>query len=80
MSEIKSSKYVKWKDMTWPKHIEHDDDCVEWRLRYGQVSREDLLFAASVMSAYRCLVLCTDKKRKEVVNKLRKMCECPKNN
>lgn len=40
---------------TWP--VDGHDMSVEWKLRYANdhVSREDMLFAASVMAAYRAI-------------------------
>lgn len=66
-----SKRHVSWDNMTWPRYLEHEDDSVEGRLRYGTPSREDLLYAASVMAAYAALVGSTDKKRREVVRMLR---------
>jgi len=46
---------------------------LEWTLRFGTpVSKEDCLYAASVISAYRELVLCPWPKREMVVRELRK--------
>ena len=54
-----SVKWAQIEDTTWPVDIETDDEAADqWRLRYnnGQVSREVMLSAASVMSAYGALV------------------------
>lgn len=55
----KKSRRILPDEGTWPV-IEHEDDIdsVEWRLRYApaHVTREDMLFAASVLSAYGYLV------------------------
>jgi hypothetical protein len=65
--------YVYDEGCVWPRTIERKDDSVEWRLRYSPnpPSREDVLFAASVMSAYSCLIWTTDKKRRKVIKMLR---------
>lgn len=49
-----SRSYVHFDDMTWPHP--HDPTDVEWRLRYGEPTRSDLLVAASYIGAYRQLV------------------------
>jgi hypothetical protein len=64
-------RYVRWEGMTWPLHVEQGDDSVQWRLRYGTPSREDILFAASVMSAYASLIIATEAHRREVVAEIR---------
>jgi hypothetical protein len=71
MKAKRCGRFINWNSMSWPLHIENDDDSVEWRLRYGQPTKQDLLVAASIMSAYRTLVTCTQKKRMEVVAVLR---------
>ena len=42
------------KDTTWPDPA--DPLKVEWKLRYGTPDRTDLLWAASVISAYKHLM------------------------
>jgi hypothetical protein len=64
--------------MTWPIHEEGEDDSVQWRLRYGHPTREDILYAASVMSAYHSLVNSTRNKRDEVVRELRAIAAQPR--
>jgi len=66
-------RHVSWNGMVWPRYLEHEDDSVQWRLRYGIPSKEDLLYAASVMAAYTALVDSTDKKRREVVRILKEV-------
>ncbi len=48
-------RHLKIKDMTWPNPFCFED--VEWQLRYGDPTREMLLCAASVLSAYRQLFI-----------------------
>jgi hypothetical protein len=51
-----SNNYLRLSDgTTWPDP--HDPSNVEWELRYGEPTREQMLFAASVISAYSYLVL-----------------------
>ncbi len=48
-----------------------DPNEVQWRLRYGQPTREDLMHAASVMAAYSALVHMPRGVRDGVVRDLR---------
>lgn len=48
------SAYLHIGEMTWPDP--NDPTAVEWRLRYGESTRTDLLVAASFIGAYRQLV------------------------
>ena len=57
-------------EMTWPTIGQRLLD-VEWALRYGEPTSQDLLFAASILNAYRALVLKTAKDRAEIVRELR---------
>jgi len=70
--QVRFGRFARFSGMTWPIHIENDDDSVQWRLRYSSPSKEDLLFAASVMSAYAALVESTRRKRDSVCNILRR--------
>ena len=54
---------------TWPDPSDPRE--VGWRLRYGQASREDLIWATSVISAYRQLISVTGKRRSEVVRQIK---------
>lgn len=61
--------------MTWVQPGEAMDE-VEHRLRYGlreQVTREDILFAASVMHAYGALVASTQFNRNKVCGALQRV-------
>lgn len=61
MSKLIGKESRQWRrlsdDSTWPV-IEHDDDIdsVQWRLRYGTPTPEDIRYAASVIAAYEYLV------------------------
>ncbi|NKY60405.1 hypothetical protein [Nocardia flavorosea] len=75
-SRLLGSDNKQWRRLsdgsTWPV-MEHDPDldAVEWRLRYASdhLTREDLLYAASVMSAYRHLVYEASQKRVALVRR-----------
>ena len=59
--------WTRFEDMTWPVANEALDE-LEWRLRYSNdLDRVDALSAASVISAYRHLITCTERKRSHVV-------------
>lgn len=63
--------FARFGGMTWPMPLEDDDDSVQWRLRYGKPSREDILVAAAYMEAYGALVYSTQKKRNTVCKRLK---------
>ena len=46
--------YLHFDGMAWPNP--EDPRSVEWRLRYGRPSRDDLMVAASFIGAYKQLV------------------------
>lgn len=71
MKVQKYGRYVRINDTTWPYHIEKDEDSVQWRLRYGNPTREDLLFAASVMSAYQAIIELPISKRAVIMKAIR---------
>ena len=54
---------------TWPNP--HDPTEVQWRLRYGEPTREDLMVAASVMGAYGHLIGATRVVREAKVRAIR---------
>lgn len=70
--KVRCGKFARFSEMTWPIHIEDENDSVQWRLRYGEPSREDILFAASVMQAYAELVESPSRKRDAVIAILRR--------
>lgn len=67
-----TNRYVHWEGMTWP-HVASEDteDSIEWKLRYGNPTKIDLLYAASIIAAYGSLIRCTEKKRREVITMIR---------
>ena len=58
--------------MTWPTAGEACGN-LEWRLRHDpkSITLADLVSAASVLAAYRELVVCPDSKRRAIVRRLR---------
>lgn len=70
------SLYQRIDDMTWPAPGDALDD-LEWRLRHGDsVARVGAACtAASVVAAYRELVLCPRVKRERIVRALRAQAE-----
>ena len=59
---------------TWPSP--HDPNETAWRLVYGQPSKADLMFAASVMSAYAYLFGMTQRDRNRRMEQI-KACPLP---
>ena len=58
-------------DMCWPCPCDKMNR-LEHTLRYGEPTKEDLVSAASVLSAYVQMVLDPAKKRRKVIAELRK--------
>jgi len=72
MSDAK--RYANFDGMFWPIPEEHTEfDSVEWKLRYSPqtLSREDMLYAASIINAYSSLIHKTIKNRNAVVKGIR---------
>lgn len=65
-----SGLYAHFDDMTWPAPGEELSE-VEWHLRYGGVTRSDLVVAASVIAAYRELISAPRRKRERVIRGIR---------
>ena len=63
-----SAGYTRFDGMTWP----NPDGDLEWRLRYGEPSREDLLHAAFILHAYASLIDCNRDKRARVVREIKR--------
>jgi len=70
----------RWKQLgdgsVWPRtgDVPNDDDVsLEWILRYApeRLTRGDQLHLASIVAAYRELLGCTERRRKEVVRAMR---------
>lgn len=65
--------YAYFDGMSWPGHWDIGEH--EWRLRHAPetITRSDHMQAASVMAAYRELIVCPETKRRQVVKELRKL-------
>lgn len=64
-----SKTYLSFDGMCWPNP--DDPREVEWRLRYGQPTRQDLLCAASFIGAYQQLVNDPQRVRNSKVTRIR---------
>lgn len=69
------SSFVRFDGMTWPNPTDPND--VQWRLRYGQPSKADLLVAASFMHAYAHLIDLPERERNRLVTAVRAMVTPP---
>mgnify|MGYP001302870603 CR=1 FL=1 len=74
---IADGKWIVFDDGdTWPTPMDgnSDDGGLEWRLRYMNAEQvwKDRMLAASVVNAYRALILTTDKNRRRIIAGLRK--------
>lgn len=67
----KHGRWGRFGGMTWPLPERDEDDSVEWRLRYGTPTKEDLLVAASYMHAYTALIFKTQKARNDICTKIK---------
>lgn len=70
-----AERYAHFDDGTgWPlpEPDRHHSDSVQWRLRYGQPRKSDLLVAAGVMAAYEALLAKPDRQRREIVSAIRR--------
>lgn len=59
---VRQVAYIHFDEMCWP--LPSPD--LEWRLRYGNPSRDDLLGAASFVAAYAALLRKSDKRRNSI--------------
>jgi hypothetical protein len=66
--------YAAFGGMAWPVPSERFSD-IQWEMRYASESltREDMLLAASVLSAYADLLQCDQQKREFVVSEVKKL-------
>ena len=65
-----SNRYVQLGDgAVWPG-LDLGD--LEWQLRYGRLSREDSLVAASVVQAYQALITLPRRRRDQACSLLRR--------
>ena len=74
MKILADGKYVALtRGGTWPTPMDHPDSSLEWRLRYAPDNQlpNDRLLAASVVSAYRQLIMLPQKERNAVIRELR---------
>jgi hypothetical protein len=62
--------YATFDGMVWNLPGEYMSD-VEWALRYGQPTKQQLLYAAGVIEAYRQMVADPEEKRRKVIRALR---------
>jgi hypothetical protein len=58
-------------EMSWPNPQATGD--LEWDLRYGQPTKNDLLMAASVVSAYRALFEKPTSRSSEIIRTIKRM-------
>ncbi len=64
---MKNASYAHFDGMAWPL-----PDCdVEWFLRYGEPTRQQMLHAASIVAAYNELIGCPETKRRKVIRQVR---------
>jgi hypothetical protein len=74
MKILADGKYVALtRGGTWPTPMDHPDSSLEWRLRYASDAQlpNDRFLAASVVSAYRQLIMLPQKDRNAVIRELR---------
>ncbi len=60
-----TKKYIIIEDMSWPM----PDNELEWKLRYGNPTRTEILQAASILSAYSQMTLFDTKKKRDKICK-----------
>lgn len=74
MSEVRTTAnggFAFFEDMTWPCPGKRMGD-LEWTLRYGTPTREDLLYAASIVASFGQMVANdTVKRRNKNITQLR---------
>lgn len=63
------SSFLCFDGMTWPNPTDPNE--VQWRLRYGQPNKEDLLVAASFMHAYAHLIELPQRARNQRVSEIK---------
>lgn len=74
MKIVGQGLYANFDEMTWPLPDSEKLGDIEWKFRHApnEVTRGDILTAASVMSAYRELILHkTNQRRNYISNKLK---------
>ena len=74
MSEVKvigqHQSFASFDGMTWELPGEYMSD-VEYALRWGTPTKQQLLYAAGVISAYRQMIIDPETKRRKVIQALR---------
>lgn len=65
--------WVRTNETTWrrPDREHEAGESIEWYLRYGKPTREQLLQAASFIACYNALVYSTARKRQRVIRAIR---------
>lgn len=56
-----------------PESMLDENESLEWKMRYGTLTREEVLNAASYLSAYNALVGQTNERRNEVCNAIKRL-------
>lgn len=71
---IANGKFVRFDEMTWPTPMDEADGGLEWRLRYASAEQliKDRYSAASIVEAYRALIMSPVKRRNKVIAVLRR--------
>lgn len=64
-----SRVYLHFGGMAWPNPADPND--IEWTLRYGEPTREQLMVAASMVAAYKQLVADPQRTRNDKVGGIR---------
>lgn len=70
---IKGKSFIRFKDISWPRCDGEYIADINWKLRYSpkSLTKEEMLSAASVLSAYAYLPFMTQKRRNEVCSVLK---------
>lgn len=68
-----SGTYLRFDGMTWPNPADPGE--VQWRLRYAVTDHSDHMVAASFMHAYQALVFMSERRRREIIRRLREGAE-----
>lgn len=61
-------QYARFDDMAWPLDTDHS---LVWELRNGSPTREQILSAASILSAYDALIRKTVRQRDYIVRNIK---------
>jgi hypothetical protein len=66
---VEPSAFLHFDDMTWPNP--EDPLMIEWKLRHGEPTKNELMVAASMIAAYKQLVYDTVARRNAKVRGIR---------